>query len=60
MEDIDVLRNLVAQQIRAAGAAQVRQENLIEELVRARNAPVIPAPDPAAEAAAAEAAESAA
>ena len=46
--------------MRAAGAAQIRQENLIEELVRARNAPVVPAPDPVAEAAAAEAAEAAA
>ena len=56
MGDIEELRNLVAQQIRAAGAAQIRQENLLEELVRARNAPAGPAPDPVADAAAALAA----
>ena len=46
MGDIDELRDLVAQQIRAAGAAQIRQENLIEELVRAHNAPADLVPDP--------------
>ena len=60
MRDIDDLMNLVAQQIRAAGAAQIRHENLIEEMVRPRNAPVGPAPDPIAAAATAEAAEAAA
>ena len=54
MGDIDDLMNLVAQQIRAAGAAQIRHDNLIEEMVRARNAPVGPAPDLIAAAAAAE------
>ena len=60
MGDIDQLRDLVAQQIRAAGAAQLRHENLIDELVRARNAPVDPVPDPIAVAAAVEVAEAAA
>ena len=60
MGDIDELKNLVAQQIRAAGAAQIRHENLIDEMVRERNAPADPVPDPMAVAAAEEAAEAAA
>ena len=60
MGDIVELRDLVMQQIRAARDAQIRQDNLVEELVRARNAPVEPAADPRVEAAAIEAAEAAA
>ena len=60
MGDIVELRDLVTQQIRAARDAQIRQDNLLDELVRARNAPVAPVADPRVEAAAIEAAEAAA
>ena len=54
MGDIQDLKDLVAQQVRQAAAAQVRQENLIAELVRAREAaPAGPVDDPEADAAAA-------
>ena len=57
MGDIEALKILVAQQVREAAAAQVRQENLIAELVRVRDAvPVGPVHDPEADTAAAEAA----
>ena len=68
MGDIEELRNLVAQQadlvaqqVREAAAAHRRQENLIAELVRGREAVAAgPVVDPDAVAAAAEAAAAAA
>ena len=61
MGDIEELKSLVAQQVREAAAAQVRQENLIAELVRAREAaPAGSVDDPEANAAASVAAAAAA
>ena len=61
MGDIEDLRILVAQQVREAAAAQIRQENLIAELVRGREAAAVgPVHDPDAVAAAAVAAAEAA